>query len=233
MRLRSRPWLLACTLLAGCANCEGDAPPPREPLVDDEDEADEPRKPVGLPPPEGAALDPEAMKPWTPDSIAGFTATGAAELRTISIANGGKLTSAHRDYKQGETEMRLEIRDTQHAPMLAQLVTGQMGQERKSGDSVFRGATVAGHPALLQWHGSTKTAMANVLVGDRVLVNVKLKPAADADATTPIITALPLADLVKLASTTQAEPGTPAPEAKPAPAVPPAGAETSPATKAP
>jgi hypothetical protein len=183
---------------------------------------------IRLPPPEGTPVAAEDLVTYAPEAFFGFTATEPVQRRNSPLPNGGTLTSVRRSYKRDEQTLQLEVTDTQHALAVRELVTQQQGQDRKSEQSEFKGTTVAGHPALVQWHGSNDTAIVNMLVGDRFMVNVKVSPVESPETAVGAASALPVAELVKLAGAADpppadeaapaAEPeGAPAPQDAPSP----------------
>jgi hypothetical protein len=145
----------------------------------------------------------------TPDTFAGFVAEGAAELRDMPLPNGGKMTGVRRTYRRGPQSLELELTDALHAPAVTQLITARQGAERKTDKSEFRGASVGGNPAIVQWTAPS-TAIVNMLVAGRFLANFKISPVESAELALTAAGSLPVAEIVKLAGTTAA-PSAPVP----------------------
>lgn len=160
------------------------------------------------PKPAGTPLPPESLQQHLPESLAGAAPTGPATLHNLALTNGGVMSMVRRTYKQGEREIELELADALQAPVPRQLVVSQQGVARRSKQSAFLGEAIDGQPALVQWHGPSRTALAHVVIADRFLANLRVSPANDEQPARAAAHALPIAELVAFA---QAQPGTPAP----------------------
>ncbi len=206
------PLPLLVLLLCGCGNCEGGRTPTRSP------QPAALQLPAGPPeaPPEGEPVPVQTLQRYAPDAFAGAKATGPAKLQTLPMTNGGTLTLVRREYRKDDRRVQLEITDTLNAPRLRRLVTSQQGANRGTGQGTFRGAAIGGQPALRQWHGPSQTALVNLVVGDRFLINVRVSPAGNDVPATEAAATLPLAELITLAAATKpSEAGRP--QAKPSP----------------
>jgi hypothetical protein len=150
-------------------------------------------------PPEGTPLASDRLQPYAADSLAGYTASGAAELRNAPLPNGGQVPAVRRTYERGSQKLQLEINDSLHTPAIRQLITNQQGEARKTPEMDYRGTEINGHPAIVQWSSTTETAMVNVLIDDRFLVSVKVSPVETVEPAVEVANALPVAEIAKLA----------------------------------
>lgn len=188
---------VACALAAAC-ECGGGRTPERSAQIERTGPG-EAARPV-LPPPEGTPVDPEVLRPFAPEQIAGFASQQPVQTRATPLPNGGKLPGVRRSYRRDGLTLQVDITDSLHAATVRELVLSQQGQQRKTERSEFEGTAVAGYPALVQWHAPTRTGIVNMVVGDRFMVNVK---ASDADGIEPALAvakALPLSALAELAA---------------------------------
>jgi hypothetical protein len=190
---------LLCGVLSGCGDCEGSLTPKKvaAPVLPHATEAKIPN----YPPPEGSPVSTDVLTPLAPESIGEFKAYAAVEPRTTPIGRGGTLTTIRRDYTRDKESLQLEITDALHAPALLELINGQQGKKRMALDSTFRGGAVAGVPAVVQWQGSSHTAIANLLVENRIVVNLRLRPASSSDQVEALAALLPLQAVTKVAAT--------------------------------
>lgn len=229
-----RDLLALCVLsgLLGCSNCgeQRAAVKPHKQVAPAATEGPE-RKPVEIPP--GVPLSGETFRPFAPDEVAGFVATGPGEPMSSGLANGGTLTTFSRSYKRGEQTLRVEYSDSLHAPLLPRVIKQQQGRERKTEQSTFQGTAVAGNPAVLQYQARERTAYANVLIADRILLNVRVIPAADVQVSVEVATALPLAGVAKVVPAAKVDGGTTGPAAAAQDGGKPSGALQAPAGKPP
>ena len=198
-RLRSCV-LLLCAPLVAC-DCNGAAAPAKHvqsAATGQEQAQGEGRSLPQLGPAHGTPLAPERLRAFLPDSLGGFAAAKAPELQSMPLASGGVMTVVRRTYEQGPTTLKVEISDIQHAPALRKLIEAQRDAARSTEQSSFRGGQIAGSPALIQWHGPSRTALANVLLAGRILVTVKVDPADSAEPAVSAAGVLPLARLAQL-----------------------------------
>jgi hypothetical protein len=198
---------MACAaLLCACGDCSGELAPARraqQPVPDEPakaaapTEGPDPQRALELP--EGTPVETELLQRFAPDSIGDWKARAPVEAQTMPLGNGGALTRIHRGYARGEQRLELEISDTLHAPALRKMVESQQGLERSTGKKSFRGMSIGGQAALVQWFGANHLALVNVLVRSRILVNLKVTPADDAEDAVKIAGTLPfekLGDLI-------------------------------------
>jgi hypothetical protein len=218
-------WLL--WLLAGCSSCSERVTPPRS----EQSAASGPLASGAVqgPKPSGTPLPAASLQHHLPESLAGAAPTGPATLHSLPLANGGVMSIVRRTYKQGERETELELGDALHAAVPRQLIVSQQGVARRSEQSIFLGEAIDGQPALVQWHGPSRTALAHIVVADRFLVNLRVSPASDEQPARAAAHALPIAALVAFA---RAQPATGEPTtAEPSKATP-SAPSASEATKA-
>jgi hypothetical protein len=185
----------AASALLGCSNCGEGKPTPTKAARQAAPNATEgaPQPPPA--PPEGQPLGGDVFKPHVPDSVAGYAAVAPGEASSSPLANGGVLTRFSRSYKRGEQTLRIEVTDSLHAPLLARVIRQQQGTERKGDTSELIGSPVGGQPAVLMYQAAAQTAYANVLVGERILLNVHVVPADGIESAVEVASALPLAAL--------------------------------------
>jgi hypothetical protein len=218
-----RVLLVAFTALAasaplGCSNCgEGKTSSKLQrqvaPVASEEPSEGRPVAPPELP--AGKPIEGDAFKEHVPDAVAGFSAVGPGEASSSPLANGGVLTRFGRNYKRGEQTLRVELSDSLHAPLLSQVIRQRQGTEVKTDKSELVGTAIAGQPAVLMFQTAAQTAYANVLLGERVLLNVQVVPADGVASAVEVASALPLAKLAALVPI--AKPGGTALTAEPAP----------------
>jgi hypothetical protein len=223
MSSRTHIALIACFMLSAC-NCEDGNTPQRK--AQGASAANEPTGEArpNLPPPEGTPVEPKVLERFAPESLPGeFTADGDAQRRSSPLPNGGTLPGIRRTYRRATQKLTLDITDSLHAASLRELVIAQQGQERKTARSEFKGASVAGQPALIQFHQPTETAIVNMVVGDRYMLNIKVSPVDSAQPALAAAAGLALSDLAQVDANN--------PAARPAPA--PTSAATQPAAAQP
>ena len=186
-----------CCLLSACSDCDASAAPTRTEATAKPPELE--AQPPAYPPPQGTPLSTDALAPLVPESIGDFARSGVVEPQSRKIGNGGTITTVRSAYLHDADELQLEISDALHAPPLIALIKKQQGTNTLTSKSSYDGVAVAGFPAIVQWQAATHTAFANLLVGDRLIVNLRLKPANSADAVIALAANLPLQEALKLA----------------------------------
>jgi hypothetical protein len=180
--------------LGACADaCDGSAPSRSVQVLGPSG-----TEPYEGPPPEGSPVSPNELKSALPETIGQLAPQGPPEPRQVPLSNKGTLTSARRSYAAGGQTLTLEITDTVHAPDVRALVNRAQELAKKTEHTSFEGTKIQGHRAVLQWHGSGKIALANALVGERFLVNLRLQPADDTVLVAALAEQVPLAKLLEL-----------------------------------
>lgn len=188
-----------CYLLSACSDCEGSAAPARTEATAKPPELE--ARVLPYPPPQGTPLSTDALAPLVPESIGAFARSGAVEPQSRQISNGGTITTVRSTYVHEANELQLEISDALHARPLIEWINKQQGTNALTPKSSYDGVAIAGYPAIVQWQASTHTAYANLLIGDRLIVNLRLKPATSADTVIALAASLPLQEALKVAQT--------------------------------
>jgi hypothetical protein len=217
MNSRTSTYLLVPWLVLSACDCQDHRTPARSAqgvVAEVASTSHEGPAPV-MAPPEGTPLASNRLQPYATDVLAGYAASGAAELRSSPLPNGGQVPAVRRTYERGPQKLQLEINDSLHTPAIRQLITNQQGQARKTPEMDYRGTEVNGHPAIVQWSSTTQTAMVNVLIANRFLASVKVSPVETAEPAVEVANALPVAEIAKLAQPI-APPGKPGTEDAPA-----------------
>jgi hypothetical protein len=169
-----------------------------------------------MPPPEGTPLTTEQLQAYTPETLAGYVASGEPEPRSTALPNGGQLPAVRRTYARGEHKLQFELSDSLHAPGVRQLVASQQGQTRKTKQVDFRATEINGYPSIVQWHSTTRIAIVNMVIGGRFLATVKVSPVDAAEPAIEVANALPVAAIAKLGPPIEAtKVAAPAPPAAP------------------
>ncbi len=162
---------LALLLSLSACTCEPEPQPERKQEPSGAEMRDKLTKAMPVPP--GDLIATDKMGAFLPDELAGFTSTLAFEARETPIPNGGTLHVARREYAKGDLRLQVEITDSLHAPAIAKLVEHQHTSDRPVRARI-KPRVIRGRPALSQHHVDTKTAIVNVLVRKRLLINVKV-----------------------------------------------------------
>lgn len=123
----------------------------------------------------------EAFKPFAPDAFEGYQADEPPSGKKFGLPNDSQIATLRRTYKKGDASLEIELIDTAQAPGVRELFLQASQMSRQTAQSVMRPSTVRGHKALEQWNEANATARASVLVADRLLVNVNVKPASSPD----------------------------------------------------
>jgi hypothetical protein len=114
---------------------------------------------------------------FVPDTIDGFRARTISEGRDIELGAAGAVVSIRRAYAQGDVWLELELLDTADSERVRNVFNRARDVTRDSARAVIRPLRVKNHKALTQWLAASKVARTSVLVSDRFLVNVSVKPA--------------------------------------------------------
>jgi hypothetical protein len=203
-----RSLILLSLIAFGACRCEEAVAPPRKAL------APIPQKPLEgeakeaaarLPKPTGTPVPAEELSKLLPDKVGTAHATGAVTARTTPMANKGVMTAARRQYQHDQASLQVEVSDTLHAPAIRLLVDRQVDVERSTKNTFFSGTRIEGHPALVQWNAKSSTAFINLLVGGRLLVNLKLEPAESPEPVIALAQEFPYVSVERLAARAKAE----------------------------
>jgi hypothetical protein len=200
MDSRIGTYLLLPGLVLGACECQELPAPPRLPQQTQVAEVANSEGPAPqLPPPEGTPLSAERLERFVPDRLAGFASAGQVERLDNPLPNGGQLPAVRRSYARAGQKLQLELSDLLHAPGMGELVTSQQGSTRTTKQVDFRGATINGFPAIVQWHSATRIGMVNMLVNGRFLASIQVSPADSAEAAVEAAGALPAREIAQLA----------------------------------
>jgi hypothetical protein len=114
---------------------------------------------------------------FMPDSIEGFRARMGRDGRDIDVGAPQPILTVRRSYANKEgVILDLELIDTGGSPRLRELFGRTRELARDNERAVFRALKVQGQRAFSQWLDASKSARTSVLVADRFLVNVDMKP---------------------------------------------------------
>jgi hypothetical protein len=131
--------------------------------------------------------------PLVPKSFDGFRAKADAEGKDIDLGEGSGFAVLKRSYAKGGTWLEIEVVDTEGAKPLRTLFEKTRELERDTQAAVIKPIQVQGHKAIAQWNETARAARVSVLVDERYLVNLHLRPADG------IANAVSLAEKVELA----------------------------------
>lgn len=117
---------------------------------------------------------------FLPDRVGDLEATGAA---TGSTSGLGALQATHvsRTYRSGTREGRIEITDTSLVPVMRSGFMVAQSAFIDSPEQQRRGVTVGNHPAVLKWRRHDNRSQVQILVGNRYLLQLEVRPAATPD----------------------------------------------------
>jgi len=141
---------------------------------------------------------------FLPDELGAMKATGKLKGATNNAA-GVKVTNVERRYQAGEQQVTVEITDAAYAPMLRAPFAMAAMVEEDSTEGYRKGTRIGGQPALVEWKEASQRSNANVLVGERFMVNVRVTKAAKDTAAKDIAATLDLAKLAELKGEEEAE----------------------------
>jgi len=140
-------------------------------------------------------VDWQALAHYAPDSFGGFTAQGATQGSTTG-PDGGQVSEVHREYTADGRQLHLSIADTTVNPSLRLAFNIGRGVTMGSPQRQEHGGVIAGNPGLFVWRlDDGPSSKVTLLVADRYLVSVEVKPAHARDEASGIIAQLDLAGL--------------------------------------
>jgi hypothetical protein len=137
---------------------------------------------------------------FAPDSFEGYKARTATEGHDIGLSSKVGFVSLRRAYAKDGVSFELELLDVAHCPRLRDVFLRSRELSRESESVVIRPMKVQSERAVTQWLASNNIARTSVLVADRFLVNVNVKPASSPNASIAIASKLDFAGLEKLAT---------------------------------
>jgi hypothetical protein len=183
----------ALCCVAGCRCNRDDSPTPTAQPATAQPSG---RRVIDLP--AGDPVSAEKLSKLLPREVGGYRAPEPSQHRTEKLSTGGRRPVAHRDYQRGEDELQVELTDTHHAPAVRAIMTLRRAGRSGSGEEV-RPGEVRGFPALMRYHGPSRTAIVSVLVADRFLLNVKLLDVPDVQPALDVAGSIDLAAIARLA----------------------------------
>jgi hypothetical protein len=144
----------------------------------------------------------QAFAPFAPDALGEYRADGEAKGRVFDdLPAGSKLSTLKRSYSKGDSKLEIELIDSVQAAGLHALFSTLSRMNRTTALSVVQATTVSGYPALAQWNKGTGVARVGVLVAERWVVNVNVKPETSPDAAVTLAQHVDFAGLAKLSAT--------------------------------
>ncbi|HEX4351872.1 MAG TPA: hypothetical protein VHZ95_03140, partial [Polyangiales bacterium] len=114
---------------------------------------------------------------FVPDSIEGYRARSVTEGRDLGLVDDLGFVTIRRAYGKDDQMYELEVLDISHCEKVRDVFNRSREIQRETASAVIRPMRVQNHKALTQWFDSTHTARTSVLVADRFLVNLNVKPA--------------------------------------------------------
>ncbi len=135
--------------------------------------------------------------PLVPKSFEGFRAKADAEGKDIDLGEGSGFAVLKRSYAKGGTWLEIEVVDTEGAKPLRTLFEKTRELERDTQEAVIKRIKVQGHDAIAQWNQTARAARVTVLVAQRYLVNLHMRPA---DGIAGAVSLAEKVELEKLAS---------------------------------
>lgn len=155
---------------------------------------------------------------FMPDNIEGFRARMGRDGRDIDVGASQPILTVRRSYANKDgVILDLELIDTAASPRLRELFTRTRELARDNDRAVFRALKVQGQRAFTQWLDASKSARTSVLVAERYLVNVDLKPVTSPTLGVSVAQKLDIPRLVEQAAAPVAPKALPDAGAPPAP----------------
>ena len=145
----------------------------------------------------GPAVNWRKLQPYLPDELGDFKAT--KDLKGATNKMGGmEFTEVSRSYAAGERQLTIKITDAFTAPMLkAPFAMAAMIQE-DSTEGYKKGKKIQGHTAIVEWRKSGQRSNVVMLVGERFMLNVTVRPTDTVDDAEKAVALLDLDSLAKL-----------------------------------
>jgi len=222
----------AC-LLAGCANaCDESASTAHRQNQPPSDEAvsKAPRDTRPEPVIDGTLVAADKLGKLLPDQVGEYRASGSVNTSTSHLPSGKALPQARRNYSKGGVTLELELLDALHTPGVRMMVKRAQSMKRETDTNVMLGFEFKGYPAIKQWTKVNETARVGTMIGDRLILNVNVKPATSPEAAVAAAKHVDY-DAARALLAGEDLPDEPKPEPKPA--TKDAGAAKAPATATP
>lgn len=128
----------------------------------------------------GAVVNWKVLEPFVPEKMGDWVASGQLRGETSS-AMGMQVSRVKRRYKKGEASLSVEVVDTNASPLMRMGINMASNLNIDGTDGVKKGITVNGAKGLLEWRRAGNSGKLTMLVGERYLVSMRLRPAANAD----------------------------------------------------
>jgi hypothetical protein len=145
-----------------------------------------------------------SLKYFFPGIVEGYRAYAVTEGHDLDLGNGEPVVIVKRAYRKGSLLLELEVLDTASTERLRSTFLRMRELTRDNDRAVFRPYKLQNRRAFAQWTAQTASARASVLVADRYLVHVSMKPVQSPEPCVGFLAKLDLASLDKLAGTPEA-----------------------------
>lgn len=142
-----------------------------------------------------------SLKFFFPGIVEGYRAYAVTEGHDLDLGNGEPVVIVKRAYRKDALLLELEVLDTAHTERLRSTFLRMRELTRETANAVFRPYKLQNRRAFAQWTSQTASARASVLVADRYLVHVSMKPVQSPDPCIGLLAKLDLGSLDKLAGT--------------------------------
>jgi hypothetical protein len=136
--------------------------------------------------------------PLVPKSFEGFRAKSDPEGRDIDLGEGASFAVLKRGYAKGGVWLEIEVVDTEGSKALRALFDKTRELDRDTQDAVIKAIKVQGYKAVAQWNTTSRDARVTVLVDNRYLVNVRVRPADGIAAAVGLAEKIEFSELAKL-----------------------------------
>ena len=142
-----------------------------------------------------------SLKFFFPGVLEGYRAYAVTEGHDLDLGNGEPVVIVKRAYRKDALLLDLEVLDTAHTERLRSTFLRMRELTRDNDRAVFRPYKLQNRRAFAQWTAQTGSARASVLVADRYLVHVSMKPVQSPEPCIGLLAKLDLGSLDKLAGT--------------------------------
>lgn len=142
-----------------------------------------------------------SLKFFFPGVLEGYRAYAVTEGHDLDLGNGEPVVIVKRAYRKDDLLVDLEVLDTAQTERLRSVFLRTRELTRENANAVFRPYKLQNRRAFAQWTSQTASARASVLVADRYLVHVSMKPVQSPESCIGLLAKLDLGSLDKLAGT--------------------------------
>lgn len=140
------------------------------------------------------------FSPLVPSKFEGFKAKAEPEGKDIDLGEGAGLSVLKRAYYKGGTALEIEVVDTMEAKPLRTLFDKTREVELHNESAVVKPVKVQGQKAYAQWNSTGRASRVTVLVDNRFLVNLSLRPTDSITAGLDLAEKLEFSELQKLSA---------------------------------